>query len=113
MRARELALCLMMASAACGPQLDVGETRGARAIQSRGCGGCHEIGGVPGASGRVGPPLKGVTSRMYVGGMLLNTPQNLALWIRDPRSVNPKTAMPTLGVTEEEAEDISAYLRTQ
>jgi hypothetical protein len=30
-----------------------------------------------------------------------------------PRSVNPKTDMPELGVTEPEARDIAAYLYSQ
>src|SRR3954447_10817540 len=28
-----------------------------------GCAGCHTIGGVPGADGQVGPPLKGLIER--------------------------------------------------
>jgi cytochrome c len=31
-------------------------------------------------------------------------------WIRDPQSVNPRTVMPNLGVTEQHARDMAAYL---
>jgi cytochrome c2 len=47
---------------------------------------------------------------MYVAGMLPNTPDNLMHWIREPKAVNPKTAMPQLGVTERDAADIAAYI---
>jgi cytochrome c1 len=33
-------------------------------------------------------------------------------WIREPRSVDPKTAMPDLGVTQADTKDIAAYLLT-
>jgi putative membrane protein len=39
-----------------------------------------------------------------------NTPANLMRWIRDPRGVSPQTAMPNLGVGEEDARDMAAYL---
>jgi cytochrome c1 len=58
----------------------------------------------------VGPPLTGIRNRVYVAGMLANTPENLARWIHDPKSVNNRTAMPNLGVTKEDAIDISTYL---
>ncbi len=84
--------------------------RGVTAIGHYGCGSCHTIAGVPGAHGLVGPPLTGVGSRLYIAGMLENTPENLSEWIQHPRSVNEKTVMPEMGVTPEEAADITAYL---
>jgi cytochrome c1 len=47
---------------------------------------------------------------MYIAGMLPNVPGNLVRWVRDPKSVNEKTAMPNLGVTTQDAADIGAYL---
>lgn len=47
---------------------------------------------------------------MYIAGMLNNEPDNLMHWIRDPKSVNPKTAMPVLGLSAQDAADIAAYL---
>ena len=35
---------------------------------------------------------------------------DLALWIRDPRRYDPRTTMPSLGVTEAQARDMAAYL---
>lgn len=75
-----------------------------------GCGACHTIPGVPGARAIVGPNLAGIASRAYVGGVTPNTPDNLMLWIRDPRLFDTKTAMPPTGVTPGDARDIAAYL---
>jgi putative membrane protein len=83
---------------------------GAADISRFGCGSCHTVAGIPSAHGLVGPPLTGVRDRRYIAGMLPNEPANLIHWIRDPKSVNPKTAMPSLGLSERDAADIAAYL---
>lgn len=87
--------------------------RGVAAIARYGCGSCHTVGGIPSAHGLVGPPLNGVRDRMYIAGMLNNEPDNLVHWIRDPKSVNPNTAMPALGLSQRDAADIAAYLYSQ
>lgn len=84
--------------------------RGAFSITRYGCGSCHTIPGIVGAHGLVGPPLAGIGSRIYVAGILSNQPTNLERWVQDPRSINDKTVMPSLGVTAEDATDIAAYL---
>jgi cytochrome c len=81
-------------------------------IQSYGCGGCHIIPGIHTARGLVGPPLTDFGQRTMVAGELPNTPPNLVRWIQDPKSVEPKTAMPDLGLSKEQATDIAAYLYT-
>jgi len=85
-------------------------SRGARLIRDKGCGSCHRIGGVPGATGMVGPSLRDLTSRAYIAGELTNTPENVVRWIMDPQALSPGTVMPDLGVTEAEARDIAAHL---
>jgi cytochrome c1 len=67
---------------------------------------------VRGADSLVGPPLDRVASRTYLAGVLTNSPDNMIRWIRDPRGVDRLTAMPNLGVTEEDARDIASYLYT-
>ena len=86
--------------------------RGAVALRTYGCGSCHAIPGVPGAVAYVGPPLDAWAERHYIAGTLLNTPDNLIHWLRDPQAVEADTAMPNLGVTEQDARDMSAYLYT-
>jgi len=84
--------------------------RGRRALVRYGCGTCHTIPGVPEADAAVGPPLTGWAERRYIAGTLENEPQNLIYWIRFPQDVEPGTAMPDLGVEEDDARDMAAYL---
>lgn len=86
--------------------------RGKAAISAYGCGTCHTVPGVRYADGLVGPPLSGMASRMYVGGVAKNTPANLVRWIQDPPAIDPMTAMPRIGVSESDARDIASYLYT-
>jgi len=81
-------------------------------IQFYGCGSCHIIPGISGASGLAGPPLSGIGNRIYIAGMLQNTPENMMHWIENPKAVNGKTVMPYLGVTHKDAADIAGYLYT-
>jgi len=87
-------------------------SRGPQLMRKYGCQSCHTIPGVDGADALVGPPLVHMASRAYVGGVLPNAPDNMIRWIRDPKSVDPLTAMPNVGVTESDARHIAAYLYT-
>jgi cytochrome c2 len=85
--------------------------RGAAAIRRYGCESCHAIDGIRGTDALVGPPLgPRLSQQLYIAGVLPNTPDALVRWVMDPRDVDPKTAMPDLGVTEDDARDIAAYL---
>jgi cytochrome c len=76
------------------------------------CGACHQIPGVSGAEGRVGPSLKSVAVRTEIAGRLANTPTNLTRWLREPQRVVPGNGMPDQGVTPADARDMAAYLYT-
>jgi cytochrome c len=96
-----------------GQQATGGDVKtGEHLIYSYGCGSCHVIPGIAEANGRIGPTLRGFGSRYYVAGLLVNTPKNLFRWVSKPQEVDPTTAMPDLGVTEQQARDIAAYLYT-
>jgi cytochrome c len=86
--------------------------RGKRAIRALGCHTCHTIPGIPGGEAVVGPSLDGIGGRVYIAGILENSPENMTRWILDPRTLDPRTAMPPTGATESEARDIAAYLYT-
>jgi len=75
-----------------------------------GCAGCHTIPGVRGPEGLVGPPLADVGRRVYIAGVVTNTPENMVRWIVDPPSIDPQTAMPVTGISVAEARDVAAYL---
>lgn len=87
-------------------------TGGKRAIVARQCSACHEIPGIPAPRGAVGPSLAGFAARKTVAGMLRNDPAALVRWIRYPQSVVPGNAMPNMGIGDQEARDIAAYLYT-
>jgi cytochrome c len=122
-RIRGVLLLALLALTACGPDTgkafaDAAALTGGNAYAGRekareyGCGSCHTIPGVAGAHALVGPPLDGIAGRMFIAGVLTNTPQHMVSWIVDPPAIDSATAMPNLGVTEEDARDIAAYLYT-
>lgn len=86
--------------------------RGKTAIGRYGCGACHTIPGIERATATVGPPLTQVAVRHYLGGHLTNTPGNMIRWIQHPQLIDPKNAMPELGVTDQDAKDVAAFLYT-
>jgi cytochrome c len=86
--------------------------RGKAQIVAYGCGSCHVIPGVSGASGLAGPPLTQFAHRAFIAGEVPNNGEFLVRWISVPQAIEPGTAMPNLGVTEGQARDIAAYLYT-
>ena len=107
-----LAACSSLQLSAAPAQIVAGgdPQRGALAIENYGCGACHNIPGIVGADSMAGPPLDEWANRRYISGKLPNQPEILIQWIRFPQTIEPGSAMPNLGVTEQEARDISAYL---
>ncbi len=122
-RARSTAVALLLALALVGclceqsaaqPAAASGgdPNRGAALIRQYGCGACHEIPGIEDADGLVGPPLNRVGARVYIAGVLRNTPASMMAWLRDPQAIVPGNAMPNMGLTEKDAQDVAAYLST-
>lgn len=85
---------------------------GKRALHQYLCATCHQIPGVVAAHRHVGPPLNGIAKRTFIAGVLPNTPENMVRWLQDPKQFAPLSAMPNLGVTENDARDMAAYLAT-
>jgi cytochrome c len=85
-------------------------SRGQLALERYGCGSCHIIPGVRMATGMVGPPLTSFGRRTVLAGEVPNSTDELVQWIMNPQSIEPKTAMPNLGVSEQDARDMAAYL---
>ena len=110
--------CAALFCAACveqAPQVQIAGAdaeRGRIAIQQYGCVACHAVPGVRNPGGNVGPPLAGLAKRGYIGGVLPNTPDELVRWLLDPPGIDPRTAMPNVGLNEADAKDIAAYLYT-
>lgn len=81
-------------------------------IRSYGCGSCHTVPGIDDANGVVGPPLIQIGRRIYIAGMLRNTPDNMIAWLRNPQRFLPGNAMPDMGMSERDARQVAAYLST-
>jgi mono/diheme cytochrome c family protein len=87
--------------------------RGRIALMQHGCATCHAIPGLPGGrEAQTGPSLAGIGARKVIAGTLSNSDPNLAFWIRRPDLVRPDSAMPDMRVSERDAADMVAYLRT-
>lgn len=86
--------------------------RGRATIERVGCAACHQIPGVRGPKGRVGPSLDGFAERALIGGRVPNRPDLLVLWVRDAPALIPGTGMPPMPLTESESRDVAAYLYT-
>jgi cytochrome c len=86
--------------------------RGRQVIIQYRCGSCHTIPGIHGAHGVFGPPLALIARQTTIAGNFPNQPANLVRWVMAPTSMKPKTAMPDLGLSEQQARDAAAYLYT-
>lgn len=86
---------------------------GAQYFATHSCVGCHVVNGVTTAdpSKLIGPDLTHFGSRQYIaGGVLENSPSNLAAWLRNPQAVKDGVDMPNLNLTSAEISELVAYL---
>ena len=84
---------------------------GAQDFKTKGCIACHTIQGI--SVGTLGPNLTHVGSRTTIAaGTLPNTAEGLARWLRNPPAVKPGSLMPNLGLNDDDAAALAAYLRS-
>jgi len=86
--------------------------QGLRLVTQYQCGACHTISGVQGAAGTSAPALDYIGRLSYIAGGIPNSPDNMMRWLRTPHAVKPGTEMPAMGLTEQEARHMAAYLYT-
>jgi cytochrome c oxidase subunit 2 len=92
------------------PPSAVEAVKGAEVFREKNCVTCHSIAGLM-TRGRVAPDLTHVGSRTTLaGGMLPNTPENMAKWLKDPQSVKKGVLMPDTGLETDQIEYLTAYL---
>jgi cytochrome c oxidase subunit 2 len=85
--------------------------KGLALFQTSTCINCHAIRGVAGADLRVAPDLTHVGSRRQLAsGVIDNTPANMRLWLKSPQHVKPGALMPDFTLTDEQLDQLSAYL---
>src|SRR5581483_1975716 len=83
-----------------------------RAVFARSaCIGCHTVEGV--SQGKVGPDLTHVGSRtILAAGIISNTPEDMARWLKDPPAVKPGSLMPNLHLSDDDVNALVAYLES-
>jgi cytochrome c oxidase subunit 2 len=88
--------------------------RGRALFVSAGCGSCHAIEGLAGASGRFGPDLTRVGARRTIGsGLLPRNTGSLAGWIADVQNLKPGARMPSYGsLSGEDLRSLAGYLES-
>jgi cytochrome c oxidase subunit 2 len=85
-------------------------SRGQHVFLRKGCPTCHTVQGTP-AAGRRGPDLTHFGSARTIGaGVLPNTPENLASWIKDPQRLKPGVNMPIIELSDTELREVTAYV---
>src|SRR3970282_1287309 len=77
--------------------------RGRTLYRDKGCFACHSIG--EGAGGVVGPALETVGTRLQSGYIWYH--------LKNPHALNPYSAEPDYGLTNEEARILAAYLSSK
>jgi cytochrome c oxidase subunit II len=84
--------------------------RGAQVFAAATCGTCHAIAGTE-HTARAAPDLSNFGSRTTISaGVIPNTPENLARYLRNPQAVKPGAMMPNFRLSEPEIEALVAYL---
>ena len=87
------------------------KAKGQDLFTRHGCGACHRVSGTN-AKGEVGPELTRFGERMTVGGGLLpNTAENIARFIRETDVLKPRSKMPAYSaLSNEDALEIANWL---
>lgn len=94
--------------AADDPQVAAGQ----QIFDTEACVNCHTIAGTP-AKGTYGPDLTHLMSRATIAaGAAENTPDNLRAWIKDPATFKPGANMPAMQLSDEQINQVVAYLTT-
>lgn len=87
---------------------------GEQLMLTKGCGGCHTVAGVPGATGVAGPNLTNIVVRPTLAGdRLPMSAETMTRWLLDPHALKPETTMPRVGLSQQEAQDLTAFLFSQ
>lgn len=85
---------------------------GRHVFETEACANCHTIAGTD-AKGIFGPNLTHLMSRsMIAAGAAANTPENLREWIKDPNTFKPGALMPAMQLSDQQINELVAYLTT-
>lgn len=96
-----------------GATVDVsgGDAAAGRQLFIQQCAACHIVTSIPQARGRVGPDLSTYATQPQIAGLVPNTPENLARFLKNPSAVKPGTAMPNLGLSDQQVANLVAFMQ--
>ena len=87
-------------------------SQGRHIFETTACINCHAVAGTV-ANGRFGPDLTHLMSRETIAsGAVPNTLENLRQWIRDPGIMKPGCLMPSMQLSDQDVNALTAYLET-
>lgn len=117
LRAGALLSCALLASAcakddATSRVVGGDPERGRLLVQQYQCAACHFIPEVQGVGGDAGPTLEHMGRLSYIAGSIPNQPENMIRFLQNPPAVKPGTLMPALGISEDEARHMAAFMYT-
>ncbi len=98
-QAADIALLLIMQRGATVGKVSGSAERGRVVFNESRCVTCHAV---EGKGGDIGPDLAKVGSKLRPGWLLQ--------WLRNPQKVMPETRMPAYGFTEQDVQDLAAFL---
>lgn len=84
--------------------------KGEELVVSLGCFACHKVEPQPTQNPTTTESLRREHGPNLIGLGSKTSPQWIYTWLKDPNRYHPQTRMPNLRLTDEEAEDIAAYL---
>jgi cytochrome c oxidase subunit 2 len=85
---------------------------GRRVFETQACMNCHAVRGTA-ATGRFGPDLTHLMSRdTLASGIIPNNKENLRQWIKNPDSFKPGSLMPAMQLSDDQLDQLTAYLST-
>jgi cytochrome c oxidase subunit 2 len=85
---------------------------GRQVFYSNSCINCHKVDGSV-AEGVFGPDLTHIATRMTIGaGIATFNTENLRAWMRDPSTLKPGVLMPNMQLSEQQVDQVVAYLET-
>lgn len=94
------------------PPMSAEAIAGRKVFYANSCVNCHRVDGTV-AEGVFGPDLTHFATRTTLGsGVAENNTENLRAWMRDPSHIKPGVLMPNMQLTEEEVDQVVAYLQT-
>jgi cytochrome c oxidase subunit II len=86
--------------------------QGRRVFETEACMNCHTVQGTA-ATGKFGPDLTHLMSRdTLASGEIPNTRENLRQWVKNPDTFKPGCLMPAMQLSDDQLDQLTAYLET-